>query len=139
MKVSELADRAGVTAKTVRFYEAEGILPRPSRAANGYREYGEADLCRLRMVVSLRALGLGLDESGRLAGMCAAGNCEEMTEDLVGRLARRRAEIAAARHELDHLDRELGSLEAALQSGQPVGSLCLGKEEADDGVLRVLP
>jgi DNA-binding transcriptional MerR regulator len=44
MKVSELAEKAGTTATTIRFYEAEGILPAPPRQPNGYRTYDATDL-----------------------------------------------------------------------------------------------
>ena len=70
MKVSELAARAGVASSAVRWYESVGILPPASRQANGYREYGEEDLARLRLVVSLRRLGLGPEDAGRMAGLC---------------------------------------------------------------------
>jgi DNA-binding transcriptional MerR regulator len=58
LKIGELARRAGVTAKAIRFYERKGILPAARRAANRYRVYGEdvADmLCFIR-----QASGLGL-------------------------------------------------------------------------------
>jgi MerR family transcriptional regulator, copper efflux regulator len=131
MKVSELARRAGTTPKALRFYEAEGVLPAPPRAPNGYREYSEVDLCRTRVLVALRGLGLPLDERGRLATLCAAERCDEMSTQLLDRVRDRRAAVAAARAELDHLERELSNLEAALASGQPKANLCLGKEVND--------
>ena len=70
MRVSELAHRAGVNASAVRFYEEVGVLPLAARRANGYREYGAEDLARLRLVVSLRRLGLGPEDAGRLARLC---------------------------------------------------------------------
>jgi MerR family transcriptional regulator, copper efflux regulator len=129
VKVSDLAEQAGVTPGAIRFYETQGILPVPARAENGYRQYDEADVCRLRVLVSLRALGLDLPESGRLASMCAADDCDGMAGQLVSRLADRRREVAAARIELDHLDAELAALERALASGQPRTGCCLGKED----------
>ncbi len=128
MKVSELARQAGVSSKAIRFYEAEGVLPAPPRAPNGYRLYGEADLCRVRVLVALRGLGLPLQESGRLATLCAADRCDEMAVQLLDRIRDRRAAVAAARAELDHLEGELSNLEAALAEGQPRQSLCLGRE-----------
>jgi MerR family Zn(II)-responsive transcriptional regulator of zntA len=129
MKVSELAERAGTTAKAIRFYEAEGFLPAPPRADNGYRTYGEADVCRTRVLVSLRNLGIELPEAGRLAELCATGRCEDMTELLTARIPERRRAVAVAIAELNHLDAELASLERTLASGQPQATLCLGKEE----------
>ena len=118
MKVSEMARRAGVAASAVRFYEAEGILPPPPRTASGYRQYAEVDLCRLRMLVSLRSLGIDLHEAGRLASTCADGRCDEMATDLLPRIVARRAEVASARAELDHLDAELGRVERLLRGGR---------------------
>jgi DNA-binding transcriptional MerR regulator len=123
VNVSELARRAGVAPGTVRFYERTGALPSAPRQGNGYRQYADLDLCRLRVLVSLRALGIGVAESGRLADQCATGHCEEMATDLLPRLTARRAEVAAARAELDHLDRELARLETSLQQGEPSTSL----------------
>ena len=50
MNVSELAGRAGVAPSAVRWYEAAGVLPRASRRPNGYRDYDDDDLTRLRLV-----------------------------------------------------------------------------------------
>jgi DNA-binding transcriptional MerR regulator len=124
MKVSDLARRAGTTTKAIRFYEAEGFLPAPLRAANGYREYDDVALCRLRVLVSLRGLGVSLPESGRLAGLCAADRCDEMEADLLGVVRQRRAAVAAARAELDHLEGELAGLEAALSGSAAKTQIC---------------
>lgn len=64
MQISELARRAGVAASAVRWYEAVGVLPAPPRRANGYRDYSEEDVSRLRIVISLRRLGLGPEDAG---------------------------------------------------------------------------
>ncbi len=124
MKVSELASRAGLAPSAIRFYEAEGILPAPPRTTSGYRDYDEADLCRVRVLVALRSLGIDMHEAGRLAALCGDGRCDDMSNDLLPRILQRRAEVAAARAELDHLDRELANLEQALQSGASPSSLC---------------
>ena len=125
MKVSELAERASTTPKTIRFYEAEGILPAPPRQPNGYRDYADEDLCRVRVVVALRGLGLDLAESGRLAELCSTGRCDEMAGDLGARVAERRRAVAAAMAELQHLDDELARIERSLATGEPEPSLCL--------------
>jgi len=44
LKIGEVAKRAGCTVKTVRFYEARGLLPPPARSAAGYRLYGEGQV-----------------------------------------------------------------------------------------------
>jgi len=129
MKVSELARRSGLAPSAIRFYESAGVLPPAPRRPNGYREYGEQDLCRVRVLASLRALGLELEESAHLADLCSKGQCDEMEEQLVPRIAKRRAELAAARAEIDHVDEELGRLAQAIRSDQPQTPLCLERGE----------
>lgn len=60
MRIGETADAAGMTAKTLRFYEDRGLLPPTERAANGYREYGQDSLSRLDFIRRARAVGLTL-------------------------------------------------------------------------------
>ncbi|MEU4086605.1 redoxin family protein [Streptomyces aureus] len=61
MRIGELAGRAGVTTKAVRYYEALGLLA-PTRLANGYRDYDEHDV---RLTREIRALGrLGIPAEG---------------------------------------------------------------------------
>ena len=67
MLIGELARRAGITTKAVRFYESQGLLPAPERAANGYRAYSPADVERLRLLVVLRSLDLPLERAAQLA------------------------------------------------------------------------
>lgn len=125
MNVSEIARDAGIAPSAVRFYERKGILPAPPRGSNGYREYGEEDLCRVRVVASLRRLGLDLVDAGRLAELCANGQCDAMSHDLLPLVATQRAEIVRDRARLDALDRQLAALEVALAGDTPEADLCL--------------
>ena len=62
LKIGELAQRAGVTAKAIRFYERKGILPPATRAANRYRVYGGDAVDMLCFVKQASGLGLTLAE-----------------------------------------------------------------------------
>lgn len=66
MRIAELAERAGVAASAVRWYESRGVVPSAPRRSNGFRDYSEGDLARLRLVVSLRRLGLAPADAGGL-------------------------------------------------------------------------
>ncbi len=112
MRVSELAERAGIAPSAVRWYEAVGILPPATRQANGYREYADEDLARLRLVVSLRRLGLGPEDAGRMARLCLEHG--ELDRDLAPLIADQRGAIARQRIDLDRLDDELIDLEATI-------------------------
>ena len=62
MKIGELAKVSGLTTKTIRFYESEGLLPQPPRTASGYRMYAQGDLQRLGFVSKAKRVGLTLRE-----------------------------------------------------------------------------
>lgn len=134
MNVSDLAREVGIAPSAVRFYERKGILPPVRRSENGYRDYTDDDLCRLRIVVSLRRLGLDLPVAGRLAALCQSGQCDTMIHDLLPVVAAERAAIARTRTELDDLDRRLATLETTLQTDGTDPDLCLAKGGDDDDV-----
>ncbi len=54
MKIGELARRAGISVSSIRFYEAQGLMPKPQTRESGYREYEGADLERLRLIVAAK-------------------------------------------------------------------------------------
>jgi arsenate reductase len=112
VRIAELARRAGIAASAVRWYEDAGVLPPASRRDNGYRDYGDADLARLRLVVALRRLGLGPEDAGRLARLCLDHG--EIDADLAPLLAAQREAIARQRADLDRLEGELVDLEMTI-------------------------
>lgn len=65
LSIGDLAARAGVTVKTVRFYSDRGLLPEAARSGGGHRRYGPEAIERLRRIRSLRALGLPVAQVGR--------------------------------------------------------------------------
>ncbi len=56
--IGQIAHRTGIPARTIRFYEGIGLLPRPPRGPNSYRRYSPADLNRLLLLRRIRLLGL---------------------------------------------------------------------------------
>lgn len=62
LQVGEVAKKAGVSVRTVRYYEELGLLQPAVRTSGGTRLYGDAEVVRLRFVRRLKALGLDLDE-----------------------------------------------------------------------------
>ena len=123
MRIGELAAAVGVSTDTVRFYERSGWLPRASRRGNSYRDYGQADLEHLRLIIDLRRLDLPLEEAARIAGWCHSGHCVDSTAELPGLIEVRRAEIADRIAGLQELDARLAGLLGHL--GRPRRSLAV--------------
>lgn len=81
---SALAQRSGVNAETVRYYEKIYLLPEPPRSEGGYRIYGENDLQRLRFIRRCREMGFSLDE---IRGLLLLVDREQVSCERVKHLA----------------------------------------------------
>ncbi|MFI9586405.1 MerR family transcriptional regulator [Streptomyces sp. NPDC052236] len=90
--IGELAEHAGVSVKTVRFYSDRGLLPEAARSAGGHRRYGPEALDRLRLIRSLRTLDLPVPDVGRVLDQ------EDALEDVIaGQLRALGSQLAALR------------------------------------------
>ncbi len=113
MNVSELARCAGLSPSGVRWYEREGILPRATRRENGYREYSDHDASLLRLITTLRRLGMPAAEAGALARRCLDGG---ETADMAELLRLQETAVAERRRELAGIEAELRDLRATVVS-----------------------
>lgn len=94
MNIGKIAKLSGVGVETIRFYERQGVLPKPKRKASGYRQFDMETVDRIRFIKNVQDLGFSLNEAGDLAsskGIPAA----------IDRIARRI-------QDLKNLQRELG-------------------------------
>ena len=62
MRIGELAERSGLTASRIRFYEASGLISAVERNANGYREYAPEAEVILEIITSAQRAGFSLEE-----------------------------------------------------------------------------
>ncbi|MFF3815891.1 MerR family transcriptional regulator [Streptomyces bluensis] len=76
MRIGELSRRTGVHAHQLRYYEAQGLLE-ADRGANGYREYDEAAVLRVKQIRHLLGAGLSSDDIAYLLP-CAVGEAPEL-------------------------------------------------------------
>src|SRR4030095_1425324 len=65
MRAGQLAEAAGVSVQTIRFYERRGLLPAPPRLSSGYRDYPAEMLSRVLLIKQMQGLGLTLRERER--------------------------------------------------------------------------
>lgn len=108
MQINQLAGLAGVSPKTIRYYESIGVLPEPHRSPNGYREYAQADMERLKLVVGARRLEFSLDDINEIIAM--RDRREAPCRVMLDKLAQKADEIADRITELQRLEHELRHL-----------------------------
>ncbi|MET8360263.1 MerR family transcriptional regulator [Micromonospora sp. NPDC005171] len=93
MLIGELAERAGTSPRTLRYYEAHGLV-RAQRSANGYRIYDETELRVVREIRALLDVGFGLDDVRPFVACLRAGNTSgDVCPDSVVVLRRKIAEV----------------------------------------------
>ena len=93
MLIGELAERAGTSTRTLRYYEQHGLVE-PERDANGYRRYDEAELRVVHEIRALLAVGFGLDDIRPFVACLRAGNTAgHVCPDSVAVLRRKLAEV----------------------------------------------
>ncbi len=108
MKIQDLSRITGVSAKTIRYYEEIGLLPAPARAENNYRQYGEQDVERLRLVAGARRLDLSLDDIQEILAL--RDHREAPCRVLLERMAQKADEIAERIRALQQTEDELRAL-----------------------------
>lgn len=114
LSIGQLAQRAGVSVQTVRWYEQQGLLPQPERTSGGQRRYDESALKRLTFIRHARELGLSLDDIRALLALAdnPAAPCREADAIIARNLDKVREKIAwlkALEQEFERMLRECPS------------------------------
>ena len=121
--IGELAERSGTSRDTIRYYEAEGVLPEARRSESGYRIYGNDTVDRLRFVDQAKTLGLTLDQIADVLAMVDEERepCPHVLSALEERLVETRQRI----RELREMETRLGqALSRAGEQDAVAGADC---------------
>lgn len=118
MRIGQLADATGVTAKTIRYYESQGLLHAPPRTPAGYRDYDPAVADRVRFIRQAAASGLTLRQIREILEVRDGGHapCRHVAELVTHRLhetEQRLRELEATRAQLRRLQQRLDALDPA--------------------------
>ena len=108
MKIGQLADRCGVSTKTIRYYEDIGLLAEPARTSSGYRDYSDDAVERLRFVRDAQATGLTLAEIASVlelkgSGERSCGHTMALIDEHLASIDRQIEQLTAARAQLADL------------------------------------
>ncbi len=122
MNIGTAAERSGLPAKTIRYYEDIGLLS-PDRAENGYRDYSANDVHRLKFLQRSRSLGFSVEECRLLLS-------------LYGDKTRESAEVKAlAETKLVQIDRKIAELHELRATLSQLVDACHGDHRPDCPIL----
>ena len=123
MNIGEAAERSRLPAKTIRYYEEAGLLSPSARGANGYRQFSENDVHRLRFLQRARGLGFSMQD------------CRELLS-LYDDRKRSSADVKAiAQHRLEDIERKIAELESLRDALRHLVVRCHGDERPDCPIL----
>ena len=108
VNIGEAANRSGVPAKTIRYYEQIGLIGAAERGANQYRSYTDADVEMLRFIGRARRLGFAVQDLKQLVALYrdhgrASADVKALALQHIGRIDRKLAELRSVRATLADL------------------------------------
>ncbi len=123
MNIGNAAKQSGVSAKTIRYYESVGLIPKATRARNGYRDYAENDVETLRFIRRARSLGFSVEN---VAGLL----------DLWRNKGRASAVVkgVALKH-IEDVEKRISELESIRDTLKHLTESCHGDERPDCPIL----
>jgi DNA-binding transcriptional MerR regulator len=124
MRISQLAEQAGVPVSTVRYYERIGLLGLPQRSSAGYRDYDDEASTRLHFIVRSRRLGLTCDQVADLLPVWAGVDCVSAHARVSRLIDDKQVEIAARMAELAAYAVQLEEAKASLEASPPPEVCC---------------
>ncbi|MCR6632276.1 MAG: Cu(I)-responsive transcriptional regulator [Magnetospirillum sp.] len=108
MNIGTAAARSGVPAKTIRYYEEIGLMPKAGRTASGYRAYTQTDVDMLRFIQRARSLGFSVKDVGDLLTLWrdrerASADVRRIAQGHMAEVERKIAELETIRRTLQSL------------------------------------
>ena len=119
LTIGRLARLTGLPARTIRYYEEIGLLPRPPREANGYRRYRTADINRLLLLQRIKLLGVPLAQAKSLLAGASDARCADVQRELRALVDARATALDREIAELQAFRNDLAAYQSALAACQP--------------------
>ena len=107
MNIGEIAEKSGLPAKTIRYYEDIGLVT-PGRSANGYRSFSDNDLHKLTFLARARALGFSIEDCRTLMALYedetrASADVKTVARQHLQRIEEKVAQLQSMHETLSHL------------------------------------
>jgi MerR family copper efflux transcriptional regulator len=120
LTIGTLAERSSVGVETIRFYERQGLLPKPARTVSGYRSYPHDAVERVRFIRRAKELGFTLEEIGELLALKVSHgkSCESVRQ--------------RALNKVTDIDRKVKDLRKMRRALDALVQRCSGHEGMDD-------
>jgi DNA-binding transcriptional MerR regulator len=114
LRIGEVAQRAGVSVDTIRYYEKRKLLPLAARSEGGFRLFAVQAIERVRFIKQAQEMGFSLDEIGALLNGGGVGECRQMRDLLQAKLQEISQRMQALRAFTRTLGRHLRACEDEL-------------------------
>jgi DNA-binding transcriptional MerR regulator len=120
-----MAERCGMTAHTLRYYERVGLIQPVGRASNGHRRYSDADECWIHFLHCMRATNMPIREMQRYATLRELGDAtslerRKILEDHQAAIAGQIVELQRAHALLTHKIANYRRIEQRIRIGGPI-------------------
>ena len=125
MNIGEVAERAGLPPKTIRYYEDIGLI-RPLRSDNGYRAFQAKDLHKLAFLGRARALGFSIEDCRNLLALYDDSTRESAQVKQI------------AEHHLTQIDEKIAQLQSMRNTLALLVKSCHGDHRPDCPILEDL-
>ncbi len=108
MQIGSVAEKSGISAKAIRYYESIGLIAAAHRSHSGYRVYGERDVQTLRFIQRARGLGFSVGDVGNLLTLWRdterhSAQVKALAANHVAEIDRKIAELRGMRDTLTYL------------------------------------
>ncbi len=129
LTIGDVARHTGLSVRTIRFYEASGVVPQAVRSPAGYRLYSRTDVRRLRLAGQARSLGLSLPQVTALVQRAFSAECSAYLDELREQIATQRECVEQQIRALEQLRTSLDAIER--RARQLRGAATAGRHVAD--------
>ncbi|MBF6598935.1 MAG: MerR family transcriptional regulator [Dehalococcoidia bacterium] len=119
MNIAEAARASGLSIDTIRYYERIGVLPRPIRRSNRYRDYDEGHLAALKLAHGLRELELPLEQVADIVRVAHDAACGEVRQALTANIEGSVARIEERMRKLRRTRERLRAILEGVRSMSP--------------------